>query len=490
MATIRLLTASLLLCTPLSGYTQGVPQNASPPGIHMPGKDVEQRTQERRDGQPVVLSDFRADPTGKTDSLAAIRDATEAARTSGKRLFVPAGNYQIDADGASIVLEEIELDCERSINGDISPQSDHGAVFSITGTGHAPFLVRRGVTIKGCIFYYPNQVNSASPSPYPPTLDFDFSDGPVNFVTIRDNVFLNSWEAIRSSDKAGNVGHVWIDHNAICGISKAIEIYNNLEAIEIDHNHFTFGFWLAATDAGIRSYMRASAIAISYHRGDGIWFTNNLVYGYLKGIDADTGRILLSTIADNSFDTVLYPIDIEGAANLSQTTITGNKFLALNPDSTGASGTAISLTGSGGSETNTINGNYFGQTQGDHINISNATGGNIAITGNVFELFGLNKTSGEYSAIRLNAHEKNVQVSGNMMVCSNNMITNGLNALDVNGLNVADNGFFNCNTAVSIAAAGAVNLSGNLSTGTVGAASARISHVRNRTINTPNNWDK
>lgn len=438
-------------------------------------------------GEAISVKDFGAKGDGVTNDHAAIAAAVIAAR--GKNLYFPEGQYLINTDGGSITLEEVGLIGEFVQDG-ATGAIDQGTVLRFTGTTNSPFLVRRGVTIKQIGFYYPNQADSATPVAYPPTLDFDFTNGSVQFVYIEDNVVFNAYRFLRINDVSGNVGHVWVSNNTIYGIHRAIEIAHNLEVIKMRGNTFTFGHWLAATESGCRGYTRSNGHAVQYDHGDGFWFTDNLIFGYLRGISIAGGQAILSTIDGNMYDQVRYSIHVSGSGNFQQSNISNNLFLPFNNVDTTQAGIAIYLQNTSTADSLNITGNHFGTCTDSHIVADGAAAGKLVITGNIFESMGHAQTSGSHAAISLNCAAKTVMITGNHVTGQGNAYTYGVLCYAANVLHVGQNVFQACNVPLNVITAGQVTSVGNASYATVAATSDVLTTVTGEVWQVGNRWDK
>ena len=469
-----------------SGAAGGSGAQGSPP-FTQEGAGAVTRTVQDKLEEFVSVKDFGAEGDGVTDDRAAIAAAVVAAR--GKSLFFPEGQYLIDTDGGSITLEEVGLVGEYVLDG-ATATLDQGSVLRITGTTNSPFNVRRGVSFRSLGFFYPNQTDSASPTAYPPTLDFDFTNGAVQFVYVDQCVVYNAYRFIRINDASGNVGHVWITDNTIYGIHRCIEVTNNLEVIKITGNTFTFGHWLAATEAGSRAYTRTNGVVLEYDDGDGFWFVDNLCFGYLRGVLVDTGSAVLTIIDGNSFDQVRYPVFASTPGTIAQFTISDNLFLAFNGQDTTLEGFAVYMSGASGADSITITGNFFGQTTKDHVVADGAASGKLTITGNTFEGMGYQAVAGNFKAVSLNCANKDVVFSGNYVEGAGTARTSGVVSQGCDVLSVVGNTFVSCNEALGVTAGTQLITAANISTGTVSATSDSISGVTGAVWQTGNRWDK
>lgn len=413
----------------------------------------------------INVRDFGAVGDGVTNDRAAIAAAVQEGR--GRQIIFPEGNYLIDTNGGSITLEEVEL-CGEGVLDGATGSIDQGVNLWITGTTNSAFKMRRGTSVRGLGFYYPSQVDSASPTVYPDTFALDFTAGAVQFCRIENNVVYNPYRFITIDDAgAGNVGHIEIEGNYVCALNRGIYISHNLEHIRINRNNFTFGFWLAATESGSRGYMRANATAIQVQKSDGVEIIDNLFYGYLDAVKTSaTGLCQFMTIQQNKFDQVRNAVKAAGAGNFSGT-ISGNTFNCFNSQNTAAQGRSISIETNGtGRESITITGNNFLLATEDHIYTSgNAATRNIVVGPQNFVSWAAYKTSGSYGALNINGTLTNLDISGGWQVGSNAApysygIMGNFNTLNCTGVT-----FDGCQRVLSVTVNSLVG-SGNVSFGT------------------------
>lgn len=415
------------------------------------------------------ISDAKAG-TASIDIRAAFAAAVLAAR--GKKLFFPEGQYLLNTDGGTITLEEICIDGEMVLDGSAGA-IDQGSVIRVVGTTNSPFKVRRGTTFNGLGIYYPNQTDSAAPTAYPVTFDFDYSNGAVQFVYITNNVIYNAYKFIDMSDTGGNVGHIWIENNSICVLNRGIWIRRNLEHIRIYANDFTFGIWQDATDeAKARKYIRDNCTYIKIDESDGLDVFDNLMFGSLNGVLAAASALTqLQIYSRNSFDNVRYPIKATGAGNWDGT-ILENVFNSINGNHTTLQARSIEISTTGvGRENITIGPNAWKQSTEDHIYV---TGNNptrdITVTGGNFLSWAAFKAGGTYGALNINGSLTSLMITGSKVNGINNTAhSNGLigtfNVLTCNGVN-----FEGCTAALSVTV-GYANGAGNVSYATGGATS-------------------
>lgn len=436
---------------------------------------------------PMNVKWFGALGNGVTDDRAAIAAAVITAR--GGRLLFPKGNYVINTNGGTITLEEVTLIGEEVLDG-ATATIDQGSNLWITGTTNSPFNVRRGSSVKSLGFYYPNQADSAAPTVYPTTLTFDFTNGAVQFVTISGCVVYNAYRFVDiDNGSSGGVGHVSITDNFVCALNRGVYLRYNSEHIRVERNNFTFGFWLAATEAGARGYMRANAIALQVDQSDGIEFWDNLVFGHLTGLLASaTALCQFMNIAGNKFDQVRYGVKATGAGNFVGE-ITDNTFNSFNNLDHTLQGRSISVETTGaGVEVITIEGNEFAQATEDHVYTSGNTATRKIVVGpNNYLSWAAYKAAGAYGAINANGALTNVQVTGGWFYGSNSSaFSNGVMG-SANTLEVSVATFEGCLAPINFST-NVATLIGNRSYNTGGATSNVLSATSIQ--QSGNAWDK
>jgi hypothetical protein len=434
----------------------------------------------------ISVKDFGALGDGVTDDRAAIAAAVAAAR--GKRVIFPEGNYLINSDGGPITLEEVELIGEGVLDGATSV-IDQGAMLWITGAANSPFKVRRGVSVKGLGFYYPNQADTSAPTAYPATFLFDFTGAgtSIQFVQFLRNVVYNAYKFIEIGDTGGNVGHVEIEGNYICALNRAIYLRRNLEHMRIERNNFTFSVWPTSTEAGVRSYMRATATAIQIDQSDGVEIVDNLIFGHLNGVLLGAaGLCQFIKIDGNKIDQTRYGVKATGTGNFTGQVL-NNTFFAYNSLNTALQGRAISVDTSGASIENIqIAGNHFAVSAEDHIWSNGAATRNLIIGLNAYRGWAKDKTSA-FSALSINGANTNVQLSGGFFYGADNAaysygISGSFNTLALSGA------VFNiCQRALSVTVTSLAG-SGNRSF-TTGDTTSDVATATTKLWG-PNNFDK
>lgn len=433
--------------------------------------------------QSINLDDF----AGATDH-AKLTAAVAFCKATGAALNLPSRRIDINSDLGTITLEEVSLQGNHVLDG-ATGTVDKGTMLWITGTTNSPFKVRRGVVVDGVGIYYPNQTDSASPTAYPVTFNFDFTNGAVQFVRFSNNVVYNAYKVMDiDNGGTGAVGHVEITGNYFNGLNRGIYVRYNSEHIRIQHNNFSFGFWLAATEAGSRAYVRANCTHIEVAQSDGIEINDNLIFGALNGVlVAGTGLCQFMHITQNKFDQTRFGVKASGSGRFDGSII-ANTFNCYNPQDTTLQGRSVDIQTTGsGTESVTILGNNFDATTEDHIYVSGNTPLRYIVVGsNNYRLWAAFKASGSYGAVNAGGTNTNVVVTGGWFEGGSSAYANGILG-SPNTLTLTGATFDQCQAPISVTANTAtVTGCASFSTG----ASASDSITATALVSVGNKFDK
>lgn len=426
---------------------------------------------------------------GSANNLSAFQQAASVCEATGLALIVPAGNYLIDTTGGTITCSYLSIQGTGVIDGSATPTAA-GSVLSIVGTANSPFTIGPGVTFDGIAIYYPNQVDSATPTVYPPTIITSLLiAGAINFVGIQNCTVFNAYRFFVDTDPAGGIGHVFVDNNAIYGILTCFEIAYNAEVIHFTDNDFTFGIFLAATESGLRSYTRANGSVLKCPKTDGFTCTGNLFFGYLNGLYFNTSASLcqLTNIEGNFFDQVLNGIIADGTGNISGEQIIGNSFVSFNTQNHTLAGHAITISTSGtiATETLTITGNNFSTCTADQIITTGTAVRLFTITANQFNSWGAYAAAGSFGGMNIGGTSTSYTAHGNIFTALGTGFTSGILGTCSSG-NITGNVFLNCFNALNVTISTSV-IGNNTSFGTGGTIS---DVVAGRSYAMNNLWDK
>ena len=448
------------------------------------------RSLSARFADTINVKDYGAVGDGVTNDWTAFSNAIAAA--AGKTIFVPAGKYVLNTDGGTLTLTNLAIVGERVMDGASSVAPTKGSILYITGTTNIPFKLQRDVLIDGVSFYYSNQTDSATPTTYPATLSVDPTVS-IQFIYIKNCVFYNSFIAIDLTQTAGSIGHVWIDSNVITGISKSIVLGSagNSEIIKISKNNFTFGEWLAATEAGTRSYMRANAIGIEIPKSDGLLISENVFFGLLYGYKCcSAGTVQQLQSRGNHFDQVRYALYASGTGNITNC-LFSDFSNAVNSQSTATEGISVYLNTSGATgEVLEFKGYQVTGCSSDAFKFLNTATRNIKITGGIIQGIAQGFSSGPYAAFTINAANTSVFIDGTPMFCKNTNYTYGVYATSVSVLEVTNCPILYGQSAIFVSSANQFKQVGNSSYSTVGTTSDDISGVGGANWSMANSYDK
>lgn len=432
---------------------------------------------------------YGADPTGAANSYTAVANAIAVCKLTGNTIIVPVGNFKIDTASGTLTCSYVTF-LGTGVTAGTSTPAAAGSVFSIVGTANSPFTIGPGVSFRGVGFFYPAQVDSATPIVFPPTLVTSLAiAGAINFVVVENCTVFNAYRFFVDTDTTGAIGHVEFNNNVIYGILTCFEIAYNSEVMKWQGNNFTFGHFLAATEGGLRGYTRANGTVLKWARTDGFVFNSNMCYGYLNGINFVTVATVcqLANIESNLFDSVRFPIVASGTGNIIGTQVVGNSFVSENPSATTLQSNAINISTSGAlaTETLTVVGNNFFTCASDQILVTGVAVRSYTITGNNFYGWAAFQVSGSYGAINVTGASTSYLASGNTFVSINSFSSGLLGSCSQ--IVLSGNIFGGCAAAVNVTCNSFVAY-GNISYSTNGTLSDIITATQIYQFN--NLWDK
>jgi hypothetical protein len=428
-------------------------------------------------GAPVLSV---TDPTyglahdGSTDDYTALAALITTARATGATVYIPAGvKILINMSGsrASIDLSGVNLIGGGAENQTSSTRT--GSWIYITGTSNSPFTINTGSTVQGISFLYPSQTNPASLTSYPATIGYGTNNA-ISYSTIKDCIFVNSYDAINLGTSAGSIGYVWIDSCGFGFFDKAIICGTANGECWFTNNDFSptwfFYFynsisqWTAAQtamEAAIGMYFNGTSTAAFVIEG-------NVFFQMLYAIEANNASdaIFWSVINNNNFDACFRSIFFSGKYRPSSVSITGNTF--NNQVITGSNGYHIFVnTTSALYSSIAISGNSFFSQEpgGGGIFLQPSTGAlDAAIAGNSFYNFG-GATTG--NGIYVNGSSTNIAVSGNTFNGTSTTTTECIQIAGINNAAISANMFLNATYGVVTAGTigGVVNITDNVASG-------------------------
>lgn len=318
---------------------------------------------------------FGADPSGATDSSSAIQSALNACKNDGGgTVWLPHGNYRVSS---TITIPDF---C--TLRGDWHPLSGspagetiiHASVApaSSTGVGGASvFSVGGSASLMGVVIYYPEQ-NINSVVPYNYAIEVPIAEGGGYMSSSIQNVTLlnayrgiaisPNWTSAHEESTIQNVEGTVLNTGIFSTNSADVDVYENI--------NFGPQFWASAgaefnapAEAPIASYTLSNATA--FLLGDLEWsqFLNLTATDFLIGIHTVKGTRI-------HFIGEFVNAQITGSRTAVQIDDVDTRFTS------GATFSGGTLSGSAHSILN----NSSGLSTFDHVVISGATAGKVAIT--------------------------------------------------------------------------------------------------------------
>lgn len=428
---------------------------------------------------------------GATNNYTAINNAVKVANVSGLVVVVPAGNFEINTASGTINTSYVTFQGTGVQEGNATIGTQ-GSVISIIGTANAPFTIGAGVTFDGIGFYYPAQVDSPTPTVYPPTLLTSTAlVGAINGVYVQNCIVYNAYRFFVDTDTGGSIGHVFFLDNTIYGILTCFELAYNAEIITHSGNEYTFGVFQPATEGGLRGFTRANGSVYLINRSDGLTIQQNVFFGYLNAINyAMTAQICqLTAISNNYFDNCRFPVLATGTGNIITMTISDNVANAFNGENTALIGNIIKVTTSGALalESISICGNILGTCTGDAILVSGVAPRSYNVADNQIVGIGAFQTSGTFGCVNISGASTSYIVSGNMCVNQTGTpsVANGILGSPVDAV-ITGNIFGGYQTAIT-ATYNSLIATGNLSYGTL---ATFANNYGGNVVDVANAWDK
>lgn len=189
----------------------------------------------------ISVKDFGAVGDGVTDDTAAFVLACTAARANTGRVLVPDGHFRIDT--GNIDLTGIQL---RGAAAPLAgrPSTLKGSTIYLTGTASSPFLFGVGTVVEDLTFYWPNQVNSLTPTAYPALFN---SNVQTKYSAFRNLLMINAYRGWIIGSNATDMGGVEMIGIRGFFIDRIATIISASETIRWIDCHFSFG-WALVND--------------------------------------------------------------------------------------------------------------------------------------------------------------------------------------------------------------------------------------------------
>jgi len=235
----------------------------------------------------LVVTDFGAKGDGVTDDTGAFQQALDAAGDAGAGVVhVPAGRYLIKTHlnvPPAVTLEGIWRAPVRGL-----AEEKGSVLLAVEGKGSldgAPFIkLNTSSTLKGLTIFYPEQIKSEEPHPYPWTVQ-----GEGDNCTVLDVTMINPYQAVDFGTKF--CGRHYIRGLYAQALFKGLFIDQCYDVGRVEDVHF-WPFWEPDYEAPTVKFLRKHGTAFIFARTDGQMATNCFQIFYNVGfhfVDAGHG---------------------------------------------------------------------------------------------------------------------------------------------------------------------------------------------------------
>ena len=316
------------------------------------------------------LLQWGADKTGA--SSVDVQLSAAVAAMAGSKLEVPGGKYLL-TNAAQSTLQGIDFECTPAPGNDLGTYAQNGATFLITGTSLSPFIAQSGWRMHGCNFFWPNQIEQATPIVYPPL----FTGNYVDSVTLEHNTFVNAYDLFAITNGQPGMGSVHINDNHGFVLRYLLDFENGApDSVWIDHNFWSLAVYGSVAVGTANHYLRDYAqtnseiahIDVSgktWPSVDGLTVHNNLIHGFRYGVRVVSGKADLLKVTNNSFDGTMTPLSVTGTGVLPHGVFAHNNVFSVFTDHTDICYPVIEMASSGAAiSTLDSSGNIFAQAQG------------------------------------------------------------------------------------------------------------------------------
>lgn len=425
--------------------------------------------------------------TNTTDLSTMIQNAATASK--GKLRF-PSGSYIF----SNVTVEDAVVE-GVGIGEQDAPVAE-GTIFLHKSTTNPLFNIKRGSAFRGFTVYNPDQVTTGVPTVYPPAFLGDPASTETN-ISFEDIVAINPYIFVRFGDAAKTVSHgrLSLRYCTIYGVYRSIEAFSLLDVLQVSDCMFTHGPFDAITNGAqtLKNWTATNGQCVVADRLDGLQFNNNIIFGPNQGLRVVNALSNLWTITGNIFDACPYPLILEGASDLANTSIVGNNFHAYQVGNAAAEGNAILINGNGASGTElAIVGNHFAESRGSHIVVTNTTLKSIILSAN--NMGPLATATGVVTpryAVSITDANANVVIADNIIepVHANSV---GVGIMNAKTVSLTGNTIDGANVPIALSAVAiSAVIAGNTTANTSGVESASIAAAARAQITWgPNKLDK
>lgn len=372
----------------------------------------------------VSVKDFGATGNGSTDDTTTIQAALNSGASA---VFVPTGTYKV---GSVTVPAGVRLFGTQSIHtGNPSDITTGSWFYCGTDVTNPVVIVKSGASVEGLGFWYPSQVSNATPTVYPPSIQFDHD---VYNAMVRNCFFANSYIAINNSASSVN-GSFTITDCWGYALSRGISLSNGTDITHITRVQFSKTLYPGASPgATLIAWVQANGLAFDIGRQDNGRASDCFAFGYnigFRNLNTTGGWQWINCSADGC----KFPWSIEGtstAISLVGCSLTAASFA----DATDPLCDALTVNCTGKVLVSSCRFGYSARYA-----VSGVAASSLLITGCEFNSIGA-LAPGLFTAsgVRLDSTIANVSITNNMIDGNNNnnvpavIINNGALGTQIN----------------------------------------------------------
>ena len=291
---------------------------------------------------------YNATGNGITDDTNAIQQAlNDVGALGGGVVFVPEGNYMIATHlvvPAATVLKGVASHVQRDWGDPYANRTSGTTLLAVADAGNEtgmPFISLFGANsgVEGLQIYYPNQVITTPPIPYPWTIRCGQVNQRIENNFVKDVMLVNPWKGIDAATY--QAPRHWFENVYGQPLAVGIAVDQCYDIGRIVHIHF-YSFW--SHDPAFRDWINNNGITFIFQRTDWEIVEDVFSFGYHTGMlfDKSTYGSCNGQFTDINFDQVDIGIDI------SYTQTEGILFSNLNLANAKGGTTRVAIVGRSG----------------------------------------------------------------------------------------------------------------------------------------------
>ena len=215
---------------------------------------------------------YNATGNGITDDTNAIQQAlNDVGALGGGVVFVPEGNYMIATHlvvPAATVLKGVASHVQRDWGDPYANRTSGTTLLAVADAGNEtgmPFISLFGANsgVEGLQIYYPNQVITTPPIPYPWTIRCGQVNQRIENNFVKDVMLVNPWKGIDAATY--QAPRHWFENVYGQPLFLGISVDQCYDIGRINHIHF-WPFW--SNDPIIRIWVEHNGISFQFQRTD------------------------------------------------------------------------------------------------------------------------------------------------------------------------------------------------------------------------------